>query len=168
MAKIDSRTGKALPTLAVLEEVARITDTEVDGDAEIQRMLAELNKATAAWQAAIKDFDLIRFRVSAIPAEIEKAQAEIAEIDEQRPAVIASAILNDDDYSADDALIKRRAALLLHIERLSLSVPSIEAVARQKNTVVARTAGPVQSLGEDIANRRKALKLALAEQRYGH
>ncbi|MDP3537440.1 MAG: hypothetical protein Q8S26_01915 [Azonexus sp.] len=159
------RTGKSLPRYEVLELAAKLNDSEVDADPQLQAWLSELTKAKVIWHAAIADFDVIRFRVAAIPSEIEKAKAEISEIEAKRPSIIAQATLGNGDFSSDEELIKRRSELLLKIERITLSAPAIDSVMRQKNAVVAETARPVQSIEDSIAERRRELKLAEAERR---
>jgi hypothetical protein len=159
------RAGKSQPRYEVLEEIARIKDSEVDGDQQIQEQLAQLEQAKAEWHTAIQAFDKVRFILEGLPAAISAVNAEIESIDNQRPEAVAKSILGDGNFSADDALLEQRAALALRKERLTMAGHAIDGVMRQKNAVVAQAARPVQSIEDDLANRRKALKLTLAERR---
>ena len=47
MKRIDQRTGKPLEPIEILEEMQRIGNQEIDGDAELTRMLADLDAAKA-------------------------------------------------------------------------------------------------------------------------
>lgn len=159
------RTGKSQPRCEVLELAAQLKDSVVDADPQLKAWLAELTKAKAIWHAASADFDAIRFRVEAIPSEIRKAEEEVADIEINRPSIIAQATLGNGDFAADDELIKRRSELLLKIERMTLAKPALDSEMRQKNSAVARAVSPVQSLEDDIAKRRRELKLLEAERR---
>lgn len=48
------RNGKPLPPIEILETVANIADSEVDGDAALSKMLSDLDRAKATWRRELK------------------------------------------------------------------------------------------------------------------
>lgn len=167
MKRIDPKTGKALDPIEVLEAAARMGDGEVADDAELTRMLSDLDAAKVTWRRAAAEFDTVRFLIEGLPDRIASLEAEVADIDQRRPSAIAAALLADDGFTADDDLLSRRAALLLNIERLRLAKPAIEAEAQRRNRLVGQAANPVQSLEDAIDRRRRELKMAEARRRCG-
>ncbi len=167
MKRIDPKTGRPLEPLEVLEEVQRIENHEIDGDAELSKMLADLSVAKVTWRRAAAEFDTVRFMLEGLPDRISSLEAEVAALNERRPAVVASALLADGRFKADDELLVERDALLRQVERLTLARPSLEAEAQRRNRLVGQAANPVQSLEESIDKRRRELKLAEARRRCG-
>jgi len=167
MKRIDPKTGKALEPIEVLESAASIADSEVDGDAALSKMLADLDAAKATWRRAAAEFDSIRFVLERIPGQIAGLEAEVADIDQQRPSAIAAAILSGGDFEAHDSLLSRRAELLLKIERLRIAKPALEADAQRRNRLVGQAANPAQNIEDAIDKRRRELKLAEARRRCG-
>ena len=167
MKRIDQRTGKPLEPIEVLEEMQRIGNQEIDGDAELTRMLSDLDRAKATWRRAAAEFDVVRFQLEGLPAQIAGLEAEVAALNERRPAAIASALLADGDFSADDELLVERDALLRQVERLTLAWPSLDAESQRRNRTLGQAANPVQSLEDSIDKRRRELKLAEARRRCG-
>lgn len=161
------RNGKPLPPIEILETAASIADSEVAGDAELTRMLADLDAAKATWRRAAAEFDTVRFLLEGLPAQIAGLEAEVAALNERRPAAIASALLADGDFSADDELLARRAGLLLNIERLRIAKPALEAEAQRRNRTLGQAANPTQNIEDAIDKRRRELKLAEARRRCG-
>lgn len=156
-----------MPPIEILETAASIADSEVDGDAALSKMLADLDSAKATWRRAAAEFDTVRFLLEGLPAQIAGLEAEVAALNERRPAVVAAALLADGDFSADDELLVERDALLRQVERLTLARPSLEAEAQRRNRTLGQAANPVQSLEDQIDKRRRELKLAEARRRCG-
>lgn len=167
MKRIDPKTGRPLEPIEVLEEIQRIKDREVDGDAALSKMLADLDAAKVTWRRAAAEFDTVRFLLEGLPDRISRLEAEVADIEQRRPSAIAAALLAAGSFTADDELLARRAALLLNIERLRLSQTYLEAEALRRNRLVGQAANPVQSLEDAIDRRRRELKLAVARRRCG-
>lgn len=167
MKRLDPKTGKALEPIEVLEEIQRIGNQEIDGDAELMRMLSDLDRAKSTWRRAASEFDTVRFLLEGLPAQIAGLEAEVAALNERRPAVVAAALLADGDFKADDELLSRRAELLLNIERLHIAKPALEAEAQRRNRIVGQAANPAQNIEDAIDKRRRELKLAEARRRCG-
>ena len=161
------RNGKPLPPIQILEEMQRIGNQEIDGDAELTRMLSDLDRAKATWRRAAAEFDTVRFLLEGLPAQIAGLEAEVAALNERRPAVVAAALLAHGRFTADDELLARRAELLLNIERLRIAKPALEAEAHLRNRLVGQAANPAQNIEDAIDKRRRELKLAEARRRCG-
>lgn len=167
MKRIDQRTGKPLEPIEILEEMQRIGNQEIDGDAELTRMLSDLDAAKATWRRAAAEFDTVRFLLEGLPAQIAGLEAEVAEIEQRRPSVIADAILSGGNFAADDSLLSHRDALTRNIERLRIAKPALEAEAHLRNRLVGQAANPAQNIEDAIDKRRRELKLAEARRRCG-
>lgn len=163
--RIDPRTGKTLPPIAVLEFAARLPDSAVDGDEEIAEWNAQLIPAREHWQGLCKSFDVIRFKIEGLLREVEEIQAEVSAIEDKRPAAIADALLADDNFCADDKLLTRRAALSLRAERIALAKTALERRQHEAERPVELAANIVRDLEGKIAERRRELKLSEAGRR---
>jgi len=162
--RIDLRTGKPLPSIEVMETANRISNASIDGDAIISSLKERLEAAEAAWKKARENYDRPRFLIAGLPEQLAQIQAEIDEIDAERPRIIASALARGGDFTADDELLQRRAALALKAERIKLGAPSLQPYMKSAERVQAATASEVTDLREQIESRRKRLKLAAAER----
>lgn len=153
---------------AVFEEFERITDRHVDDDAEIKRLKADLESALVGARAASNQSSRVRAILGSLPSDIDKANADIKRIDDQRAEAIAAALVAGDDLSVDDRLLADREVLERLVERLTLAGPALERLHRLAIRSVELASNPCADLEDRINHRRDSLKLAEARRRHGY
>lgn len=167
MSRTDYFTGKPLPSAEVLELARQISDDEISGDEQLVALLERYEVARTVLNDCRKRFNALEAPLKALEAEIEAGRAEIREIESKRPAVCGTALFGgqDEDWSADNALIERREAILLRRQRIVLGLPTGRELLRQADAEVDQATHAMNAINGDIARRRRELKLALAETR---
>lgn len=164
MSQIDYLTGKPLPSAEVLEIARQISDDEISGDDQLIALLERYEIARAALDDCRKRFNALQAPLKALEAEIEAGRAEIRVIESKRPAVCGAALFGGqgEDWSADDALIERREAILLRRQRIELALPAGRELLHQADVEMGQATDAMNAINGDIARRRRELKLGLA------
>lgn len=154
-------------TRSVREEFSKITDSEVDGDERIQKLKSDLETARSHLRSTNQKNDRTRSILANLESDIVEAQEGIAQVDAMRAEAIATALIDEADFSADDALLVRRLELERMVERLTIAKPALERQQRANAREVELTAQPCVRLEERIGEVRDSLKLQLARRRHG-
>lgn len=152
----------------VRDEFERIDDAEFDHDGQITSLKLKLGAAQSKLRSANQKHDQIRSILGRLQGDIDEAQREIQNIDAQRAEAIASALIEETNFAADEKLIARRSDLQLKAERLLLAHPALESRQRAQAREVAVASSPCVAIEEQIGARRGALKLLEARRRHGY
>ena len=152
----------------VRDEFERIDDAEFDHDGQIMSLKLRLGAAQSKLRSANQTHDQIRSILGRLQGDIDEAKREIQDLDAQRSEVIASALIEETDFAADEELIARRSDLQLKAERLLLARPALESQQRAQAREVAVANNPCIAIEEQIGARRDALKLLEARRRCGY
>lgn len=156
-------------TRSVREEFERISDRDVDGDAQITAMRSELKTQLNTLRAAQAKHDRVRDVKTSMPNDIADAEREIADLEARRAGVIAGCLIDSDttDFAADAVLIEQLLGLKLRLERLRLASSVLDAQERITYRSVELAGNPCAALEDRINQRRDVLKLTEARRRHG-
>lgn len=127
---------------------------------------ARLEEAKKSWHAARDEFDRVRFRLEGLPAEVQGLKDQADAIDAERPTGVGRVVVaGGDDFAEDDALLARKAALLLKADRLVLGRLVLEQAYRSLQRAVETSAQPVLEIEQQISTTRHKLRFAEAKRR---
>jgi len=152
----------------VRDEFEKINDSEVDRDKQIVGLKLQLDEARAKLHSANQKHDRIRAILGHLQSDIDQARNQITEIDAQRAEVIATALITDESFSADEKLITRRLDLERQVERLTIARPALESRQRVQNREISIASEPCTAIEKRITDRRDTLKLMEARRRHGY
>ncbi len=157
-----------IPTmpLGAREEMVRITDTEVDGDPEIQSWLtirADLEKERAAAAEVVL---AIRTTQQDARAAQEAAQAEIDAIQAARPSLARQIVLGEVEDGEDARQQDRAADLRRSIALLRLGAAALDDDIREAERPVRYAVDALLETDMKLTRRRQILKAEMAYARW--
>ena len=153
---------------SVREEFEKITDAQIDGDAQITKWKSELDTSLANVRVKDERHDRARAVLAGLQGEIDGARNGIEQISSQRAEVIATALIEGSDFSSDAESLDLRGDLERLIERLTIARPALEKRQRSLAREVELASNPCTQLEDRINSRRDALKLQEARCRHGY